>query len=77
MPVADIIHACSEGIGQSGIGAYHGKAGFDTFSHKRAITTSQLSVPFAVQSVCFSEEKDAQIHQRITSVLNEVTTRLR
>lgn len=28
------------GVGQSGIGAYHGKYGFETFSHKKAIFTS-------------------------------------
>lgn len=30
------------GVGESGMGAYHGKAGFDAFSHRRAI----LSRPF-------------------------------
>lgn len=25
------------GVGHSGMGAYHGKLGFDTFSHKKAI----------------------------------------
>jgi aldehyde dehydrogenase (NAD+) len=25
------------GVGHSGIGAYHGKLSFDTFSHKKAI----------------------------------------
>ena len=25
------------GIGSSGMGAYHGKAGFDTFSHQKSI----------------------------------------
>ena len=25
------------GVGASGMGAYHGKAGFDTFSHRRAV----------------------------------------
>lgn len=25
------------GVGESGMGAYHGRAGFDTFSHKRAV----------------------------------------
>ncbi|MFC9057181.1 aldehyde dehydrogenase family protein [Streptomyces sp. NPDC057074] len=28
------------GLGQSGMGSYHGKAGFDTFSHRRAVATS-------------------------------------
>ena len=25
------------GVGESGMGAYHGKTGFDTFSHKKSI----------------------------------------
>ncbi|ONH28007.1 hypothetical protein [Pseudofrankia asymbiotica] len=36
------------GVGHSGMGYYHGKAGFDTFTHNRAITASAL--PFAVAS---------------------------
>jgi coniferyl-aldehyde dehydrogenase len=35
------------GVGRSGYGAYHGKAGFDTFSHLRTITTSYLPVSLA------------------------------
>jgi acyl-CoA reductase-like NAD-dependent aldehyde dehydrogenase len=34
------------GVGRSGTGAYHGKTGFDTFSHQRTITQSAL--PFGV-----------------------------
>ncbi|MGW2964487.1 aldehyde dehydrogenase family protein [Streptomyces sp. NPDC001220] len=64
------------GIGQSGMGAYHGRTGFDTFSHKRAVTTSQLPVPYAVQSVTFSEEKLAQTKELLSSALAEVTARL-
>ena len=30
------------GVGQSGMGSYHGKAGFDTFSHRRAVAESRL-----------------------------------
>lgn len=30
------------GVGDSGMGAYHGKAGFDTFSHYRTVTESSL-----------------------------------
>lgn len=30
------------GVGNSGMGAYHGKTGFDTFSHYRTITESRL-----------------------------------
>ena len=32
------------GVGMSGSGAYHGKAGFDTFSHQRPIAQSDLPV---------------------------------
>jgi coniferyl-aldehyde dehydrogenase len=34
------------GVGRSGMGAYHGKAGFDTFSHHRTVVGSDL--PFSV-----------------------------
>ncbi|GAA3702965.1 coniferyl aldehyde dehydrogenase [Gordonia hankookensis] len=34
------------GVGNSGMGAYHGKAGFDTFSHYRTVVGSDL--PFSV-----------------------------
>lgn len=48
MTVNDFAAHCSisgapfGGVGQSGSGAYHGKTGFDTFSHHRTITTSRL-----------------------------------
>lgn len=32
------------GVGMSGSGAYHGKAGFDTFSHQRPVAQSDLPV---------------------------------
>lgn len=35
------------GVGHSGWGSYHGKAGFDTFSHHRTITTSRLPISLA------------------------------
>ncbi|MGO9151862.1 aldehyde dehydrogenase family protein [Mycobacterium sp.] len=35
------------GVGRSGSGAYHGKAGFDTFTHRRTVTTSRLPMSFA------------------------------
>lgn len=36
------------GVGPSGIGAYHGKAGFDAFSHRKSILTNTtlLDIPF-------------------------------
>ncbi len=35
------------GVGRSGWGAYHGKTGFDTFTHQRAVTRSTLPFSFA------------------------------
>ncbi len=32
------------GVGASGMGAYHGQAGFDTFSHKKSVLTRPTSV---------------------------------
>ncbi|WP_280241291.1 coniferyl aldehyde dehydrogenase [Nocardia abscessus] len=48
------IHMFSEnapfgGVGHSGMGAYHGKAGFDTFSHMRAVAGTDL--PFAITGI--------------------------
>jgi coniferyl-aldehyde dehydrogenase len=34
------------GVGESGYGAYHGKAGFDCFTHRRTVTHSRL--PFSM-----------------------------
>ncbi len=38
--ISHIIHPALPfgGIGESGMGSYHGKAGFDTFSHRKSIT---------------------------------------
>lgn len=37
------------GVGRSGFGAYHGKAGFDAFTHRRTVTISRL--PFSLAGV--------------------------
>jgi hypothetical protein len=38
------------GVGMSGSGAYHGKAGFDTFSRQRPVAQSDLPVAIAARS---------------------------
>ncbi|MET7772625.1 coniferyl aldehyde dehydrogenase [Nocardia sp. NPDC005366] len=48
------IHMFSEnapfgGVGHSGMGAYHGKTGFDTFSHMRTVAGTDL--PFAITGI--------------------------
>lgn len=39
------------GVGDSGMGAYHGKAGFDTFTHHRTVTESSLRGTVAALTV--------------------------
>ncbi|MFB7867868.1 aldehyde dehydrogenase family protein [Streptomyces sp. NPDC056069] len=42
------------GIGQSGMGAYHGRNGFDAFTHRRTVASSRL--PWSVSSL-YSHQK--------------------
>lgn len=37
------------GVGNSGMGAYHGKYSFDTFTHKKATVVSSFSVDFPIK----------------------------
>ena len=39
------------GVGESGMGAYHGKVGFDTFSHKKSMVDKKtwLDLPIRYQ----------------------------
>ncbi len=59
-----IIHlATSEmgfgGVGESGMGAYHGKAGFDVFSHKKSIVDKKtwLDLPMRYQPYTAKKER--------------------
>lgn len=47
------------GVGESGIGAYHGKAGFDAFSHSKSIMDKKtwLDIPLRYQPYTKSKEK--------------------
>lgn len=53
------------GVGFSGMGGYHGKAGFDTFSHKKSVLKSWIhpDVPFRYQP--YEEWKDWLIRKII------------
>jgi coniferyl-aldehyde dehydrogenase len=65
------------GVGRSGTGYYHGKAGFDTFSHLRSVAVSpRLYSPVAVLSPPFSPRlqdalawmfarQGAKVHRRL------------
>ena len=39
------------GVGESGMGSYHGKCGFDTFSHKKSMVDKKtfLDLPMRYQ----------------------------
>jgi aldehyde dehydrogenase (NAD+) len=51
------------GLGESGLGAYHGRAGFDAFSHQRAIlrraTWLDLPVRYPPQQISLAVLKRA------------------
>jgi coniferyl-aldehyde dehydrogenase len=54
-----VVGAPSGGIGRSGTGAYSGKIGFDTFSHKRTITASESPQSIATMLLPLSGEEGA------------------
>ncbi len=47
------------GVGESGMGAYHGKTGFDTFSHKKSILDKKtfMDLPMRYQPYTSFHEK--------------------
>ncbi|ROO87960.1 coniferyl-aldehyde dehydrogenase [Actinocorallia herbida] len=59
------------GVGQSGMGAYHGRAGFETFTHRRAVTANALGFGVAPRSVPpFSGAAVAAMKERIAAALD-------
>jgi hypothetical protein len=57
-----IVHATVEelpfgGIGESGMGAYHGRTGFETFSHARGVVRAPRISPNLVMSPPYSRLK--------------------
>ncbi len=57
------------GIGESGMGAYHGKAGFDTFSHKKSILKSSSVLDIGLRYPPYEE------NPRKERVVRWITTR--
>jgi aldehyde dehydrogenase (NAD+) len=45
------------GVGQSGIGAYHGKYSFKTFSHKKSIYKKSILLDFNLQYPPYTSSK--------------------
>ena len=52
------------GVGESGMGAYHGKAGFEAFSHKKSVNVrSGIDIPFRYRP--YSKKKEAFLRKII------------
>jgi coniferyl-aldehyde dehydrogenase len=65
------------GVGQSGMGAYHGKAGFDTFSHHRPVVGSDI--PFSVTGIAgppYTRPKAAMAKLSVWSTRRQARRRL-
>lgn len=61
------------GVGRSGMGGYHGKTGFDTFSHARAVAFSTMPISVAeVMSPPFTkrDKKTTDIQMKLWTVFN-------
>ena len=69
-----VLHLAGEampfgGIGESGMGSYHGKAGFDAFSHKKSILKSSSVLDIGLRYPPYGE------NQRKERVTRWITTR--
>lgn len=63
-----LMHICSPnlafgGVGSSGLGAYHGKRGFDTFSHYKSILKKSYKVDIAVRYRPFGKFKKKMVRK--------------
>lgn len=65
------------GVGMSGSGAYHGKAGFDTFSHQRPVAQSDLPTPFAAAfTPPLTPERVGTATATVAAILADTASRL-
>ena len=49
------------GVGESGMGAYHGKVGFDTFSHKKSIVDKKTWIDLPMRYQRFDKKLNAKL----------------
>lgn len=62
-----ILHVTNEnlpfgGVGKSGMGKYHGKYSFDTFTHEKGILTTKSSIDFSLRYPPYSKRKEKASH---------------
>ena len=50
------------GVGESGMGCYHGKAGFETFSHTRSILDKKNWLDLPIRYQPYTKTKEALLH---------------
>lgn len=51
------------GVGESGMGAYHGKRGFDTFSHKKSIVNKKTWLDLPLRYQPYTKLKDSLVRR--------------
>ena len=51
------------GVGESGMGAYHGKAGFDTFSHKKSIVDKKTWMDLPIRYQPYTPLAESLLHK--------------
>ena len=49
------------GVGESGMGAYHGQVGFDTFSHKKTIVDKKTNIDVSMRYQPYTKAKEKKI----------------
>jgi aldehyde dehydrogenase (NAD+) len=49
------------GVGESGMGAYHGKTGFETFSHRKAVLSKVAAMDMSLRYPPFDEKKQSWV----------------
>ena len=50
------------GVGESGMGGYHGKAGFETFSHYRSIVDKKTWMDLPIRYQNYTALKEKMLH---------------
>ena len=50
------------GVGASGMGSYHGKAGFDTFSHKKSLLVRKSKIDIPIRYLPYRKYKNLFLH---------------